>query len=98
VLVNVTAYSSGKAVTLYDICRATGLSTATVSRVMNKSPNVRPETRDRVLKAAAELGYVPSPHARALAGNRTEGLGVIFPRVASGFFAEVLEGIDEVAA
>ena len=95
--VNVTAYKSPPA-TLYDVCRHTGLSSATVSRVMNDSPQVRPSTRDRILQAARELGYVPSHHARALASKQTRTLGVIFPKIASGFFAEVLEGIDEVAA
>ncbi len=92
-----TGYNKRNA-TLYDICKITGLSTATVSRVLNDSPLVRPETRQKVLDAAKHLGYVPSPHARALAGSQTRTLGAIFPNIANGYFAEVLEGIDEAAA
>src|SRR5262249_2003813 len=48
--------------------------------------------------AARELAYEPSHAARALVGRRTHTLGAIFPEIASGFYADVLAGIDEVAA
>ncbi len=83
---------------MLDVCARTGLSTATISRVLNKSPNVRPETRNRVLKAIDELGYRRNHAATSLARQRTDTIGVIFPHIASGFYSEVLEGINEVAA
>src|SRR5437870_4247453 len=84
--------------TLHDVCRRAGVSTATVSRVSNQSPLVADQTRARVLEAMRSLGYRPSHAARTLARQRTDLIGVVFPEIASGFFTEVLDGIDEVAA
>jgi DNA-binding LacI/PurR family transcriptional regulator len=84
--------------TLYDVSRLSGASTATVSRVFSGKARVNEETRKRVVEAANELGFEPSYPARALAGSRTNTLGAIFPEIASGFYADVLAGIDEVAA
>ncbi len=92
------AGTSSRRATLYDVCRRTGLSTATVSRVINASPRVTAETRQRVMEAMAELGYVPSQTARALAGQQQKMLGVIFPDINVGFYAQVLRGIDSIAA
>ncbi|MBW9092158.1 substrate-binding domain-containing protein [Microbacterium jejuense] len=60
-----------------DVARAAGVSTQTVSRVINERPNIRPETRDRVLAAMAELGYRVNNAARALGTRTTRTLGVI---------------------
>lgn len=87
-----------KHVTLFDICRKAGVSSATVSRVINSSPLVQEVTRKKVLKAIRDLGYRPSHAARMLARQRTDTLGIIFPDIAGGFYAEVLSGIDNVAA
>jgi DNA-binding LacI/PurR family transcriptional regulator len=84
--------------TLYDVSRLSGASTATVSRVFSGKANVAEDTRKRVMDAANQLGFEPSHTARVLAGNRTHTLGAIFPEIASGFYADVLAGIDEVAA
>lgn len=84
--------------TLYDVCRLSGVSTATVSRVFSGKARVSDEIRKRVMEAAQRLDYEPSHAARALAGRRTHTLGAIFPEIASGFYADVLAGIDEVAA
>jgi LacI family transcriptional regulator len=58
-------------VTIYDVAARAGVSIKTVSRVMNKEPNVRPAMRDRVLQAAGDLGYSPNLSARSLAGSRS---------------------------
>ncbi len=84
--------------TLYDVSRLSGASIATVSRVFSGKVHVGSETRKRVIEAADQLAYEPSHTARALAGRRTHTLGAIFPEIASGFYADVLAGIDEVAA
>ncbi|MFC8680144.1 LacI family DNA-binding transcriptional regulator [Microbacterium ureisolvens] len=60
-----------------DVARAAGVSTQTVSRVINEHPNIRPETRDRVLHAIAELGYRVNNAARTLGTRTTRTLGVI---------------------
>jgi DNA-binding LacI/PurR family transcriptional regulator len=60
-----------------DVGRLAGVSHQTVSRVVNGSPHVRPETRQRVIAAMRELGYRPNSVARALATGRTNTLGVV---------------------
>ena len=63
--------------TIYDVARAAGVSIASVSRVLNGRRNPRPETRDRVLQAVAELGFIPDGAARALSARLKEVAGVI---------------------
>jgi DNA-binding LacI/PurR family transcriptional regulator len=87
-----------KQATLYDVSRVSGVSTATVSRVFSGRTPVSEEIRNKVLNAARELSYEASHAARALAGRKTHTLGAIFPEIASGFYADVLAGIDEIAA
>ena len=60
-----------------DVARLAGVSHQTVSRVLNDHPNVRPQTRDNVLAAIAELGYRPNAAARTLVTRRTRTLGVV---------------------
>lgn len=84
--------------TLADVCRRTGLSTATVSRVVNNSDLVRDDTRDRVQEAIRDLGYRPTYAARMLARQKTETLAVLARELDSGFYAEVLRGADAVAS
>lgn len=83
--------------TLFDVCEMTGLSTATVSRVINGSELVREATRDRVLEAIKELNYSPSHAARMLAGQKTDTIGIVLPVIANGYIVQVLSGIDHVA-
>ena len=63
--------------TIYDVARSAGVSIASVSRVLNGRRNPRPETRDRVLQAVAELGFIPDGAARALSVRLKEVAGVI---------------------
>jgi LacI family transcriptional regulator len=67
-----------KSPTVYDVARAAGVSIATVSFTFSRPSRVKPATRDAVLAAARELGYVPSATARGLAVGRTRSLGLIF--------------------
>jgi LacI family transcriptional regulator len=69
----------------------------TVSRVINDSERVSPETRRRVEQAIAELGYVPSRLARGLSRQRTGTLAVIVPDVANPFFTAIVRAAEEVA-
>jgi DNA-binding LacI/PurR family transcriptional regulator len=93
-----TATARKSQATLYDVSRLSGVSTATVSRVFSGKTRVSEEIRKRVVDAAQELSYEVSHAARALAGRRTQTLGAIFPEISSGFYADVLSGIDEIAA
>lgn len=83
--------------TLYDVCEKTGLSTATVSRVINGSGLVKEATRERVRQAMEELNYHPSHAARMLAGRKTDTIGVVLPEIDNGFYVQVLRGIDHVS-
>ena len=86
------------AATLQDICRLTGYSSATVSRVINKSQLVKESTREKVQGVMDEVNYFPMPSARALAGKRTGTIGVISPYGGSGFFSDIMVGVDSIAA
>jgi len=66
--------------TIYDVARAAGVSIASVSRVLNGRRNPRPETRDRVQRAVAELGFVPDSAARALSVRLKEVVGIVVRR------------------
>ncbi len=67
-----------KQATIDDVAALAGLSIKTVSRVLNGEPNVRPETRDRVLAAAKELDYHPNVSARRLASKRSSVIGLLY--------------------
>jgi DNA-binding LacI/PurR family transcriptional regulator len=79
--------------TIYDVARLSGLSIATVSRVLNSPEQVTSETRDKVLKVIDELGYVPKAEARARAIKGTRRIGVLTPFFTSPSFVERLRGI-----
>lgn len=70
--------------TIYEVARRSGVSTATVSRVLHESNGYSPATRERVLAAAAELGWLPSGPARSLARRRNGIVGVLFPDFTAG--------------
>jgi DNA-binding LacI/PurR family transcriptional regulator len=67
---------------MHDVAEAAGVSHQTVSRVLNDQPHVRQETRERVLRAIAELGYRPNAAAKTLVTRRSRILGVLTPAVA----------------
>jgi LacI family transcriptional regulator, repressor for deo operon, udp, cdd, tsx, nupC, and nupG len=79
---------------IIDVARRAGVSPSTVSRSLRGSPKVSQQTRDRVLRAAAELAYVPSPAASRLASGRTGAVGVVVPFAFRWFFTEVLTGLE----
>ena len=83
--------------TIKDVARATGLSVATVSRAMNGAPNILPETKQRVLDAAATLRFTPSGAARSLITRRTDTIGALLPDLYGEFFSEFIRGIDQAA-
>lgn len=85
--------------TLEDVARRAGVSTATVSKVLSNTPYFTEATRNKVLLAVKEIGYVPNLAARALSSGRTQIIAVVFPYVYDAIFADprilcVLEGID----
>ena len=86
-------------VTAKDVAARAGTSTAVVSYVFNDGPrNVAPATREKVLRAAAELAYRPNALARALSFGRTQSIGLIVPDIANRFFGELARALEEAAA
>ncbi|WP_047981563.1 catabolite control protein A [Ornithinibacillus contaminans] len=84
-------------VTIYDVAREANVSMATVSRVVNGNPNVKPTTRKKVLATIERLGYRPNAVARGLASKKTTTVGAIIPDISSIFFAELARGIEDIA-
>ena len=84
-------------ITIYDVAREANVSMATVSRVVNGNPNVKPATRKKVVEVIDRLGYRPNAVARGLASKKTTTVGVIIPDIASPFFAELARGIEDIA-
>lgn len=84
-------------VTIYEVAKASGVSLATVSRVINKQTNVTEETRKKVEATIARLGYKPSALAQALATNKTTNIGIVIPSANYVYIASMLNGITEVA-
>ena len=80
---------------IVDVAQRAGVSVATVSRALRDMPNVSKATRDRVLKAAAELQYTASPLASGLVTGRVRAVGVVLPYAGRWFFAEAVRGIEE---
>jgi LacI family transcriptional regulator len=81
--------------TIYEVSRLAGVSLATVSRVMNDSGKVRPETRQKVESAMRELGYRPNSIARSLASHRSDSVGVLVPELHGPFFSVMLSCIED---
>ena len=81
------------AVTLKDIAERAGVTSATVSMVINNKPNISEATRKKVLKIARELNYYPNVIARGLATRKSNAIGVIVPNLASSFVVRILQGI-----
>ena len=69
----------------------------TVSRVLNDASNVRPSTREKVLAAVEELGYVPSGVAKSLRSKRTHTLALLVPDGANAFWTTVARGVEDAA-
>ena len=79
--------------TLRDVARRAGVSEMTVSRVLRNSGYAAPATRERVLRAASALGYVPNQIAGSLAQQRTNLVGVLVPSMTNQVYPEVLSGV-----
>ena len=85
-----------RTLTLRDVSEASGVSDMTVSRVLRGRGDVSQATREKVLLAAKELGYVPNKIAGALASQRVNLVAVIIPSMSNMVFPEVMMGINEV--
>lgn len=88
--------------TLKDVAKKVGKSTTTVSRALNDFDDISSETKERVRRAAAELGYIPNTTAQRLQKKYTDTIGLVIPtfgpRFSDPFFSEFLAGVGNKAA
>ena len=89
-------YMKARKVTIVEVAKGAGVSTATASRVLGKYGYVGKTTKERVLTVASKLGYQPNKIARGLITGRTQTIGVIAGDISSPFYAAVLRGISDV--
>lgn len=84
-------------VTIRDIALKLNISISTVSRALRNSPEIKLETRKKVLAMAEKLNYSPNVVAQSLRVNKTKTLGIVVPELASHFFASNISGIQDTA-
>lgn len=88
-----------KRATMRQVAERAGVSSATVSRILNgKDQRISDATRERVWQAVRELGYRPNTLARALKLQKTQTIGVVIPNIQKSFYADVVAGIEAEAA
>jgi LacI family transcriptional regulator len=87
-----TTVTGRRRATIEDVATRSGFSIKTVSRVLNGEPNVRPQTRDRVVSAARELDYQPNVSARRLASQRSFVIGLLYDNPDSDYVMGIQEG------
>lgn len=85
------------AVSVKDVAKLAGVSVGTVSNVLNRPTGVRPQTRERVEGAIAQLGFIRNDSARQLRAGRSRMIGYVVLDAANPFFTDVARGIDEGA-
>lgn len=83
------------AVTIYDVARRAGVGIGTVSRAINNSPQISPDTKEKILTAIQELKYEPHALAQGLARKKTNMIAVIVPFFTGHFYFELFKGIQE---
>jgi LacI family transcriptional regulator len=84
--------------TINDVAKRAGVSTMTVSRVINNSSYVSQETRERVEQAVAELGYVPNALARSLHFKESKTIALVLTDITNPFFTTVARGVEDIAS
>lgn len=80
-----------------EIAKRAKVSTATVSRTINRNPSVDPQLARRVWKVVEELGYYPNTQARALVSGRSRIFGLIVSEITNPFFPEVVQSFEDIA-
>ena len=86
-----------KPVTLKELAGRLNISIATVSRALRNTGDIKPETREKVLRLAGELDYSPNFIAQSLVNRQTKIIGVIVPTIHSHYFSQALCGMTDVA-
>lgn len=81
-----------------DVAKLAGVSTGTVSRVLNDHPSVTDELRTRVRSIIEQLGYMPDPSARSMRSKVSRLIGIIIPDLTNPFFSELVQSAEQAAA
>ncbi|ARO28628.1 ribose operon regulator RbsR [Rhizobium sp. NXC14] len=81
-----------------DVAKFAGVSTGTVSRVLNDHPAVTDELRARVRRIIDELGYMPDPSARSMRSKVSRLIGIVIPDLTNPFFSELVQSAEQAAA
>lgn len=87
----------GHQVTMKEIAKKLGVSVSTVSRALQDSPELHPDTKKRIVDMAKEMNYQPNLLAQSLRISKTKIIGVIVPEITSHFFASCISGIQDLA-
>jgi DNA-binding LacI/PurR family transcriptional regulator len=82
--------------TIIDIANALGISKSTVSRALTNSHEISSETKKKIIDFAKAHQYEPNPAAKGLREQKTFSIGVVVPELKNNFFAQVIEGVDDV--
>ena len=83
--------------TIKDLAAKVGVSVATVSNVLNDKPNVGATVRQKVLRAAKQLGYRPHRAAQAMRKGRTRAIGLVLPDLTNPFFPQLAQAVENTA-
>src|ERR1700686_5415149 len=83
--------------TMREVAKQAGVSPATVSRVLNKTQYIAPETEQRVLAVVRQLNYYKNVHARRLATGQSDLFGLVISEIANPFFPEIIRGFQAAA-
>lgn len=86
-----------KRITIEDVAQAAGVSRQTVSRAMNDKNEISQETKERVMRAVADLGYRPNRMAQSMVTQRTYAIGLLVADITNPFFPEVSRGVQDLA-
>lgn len=80
---------------IFDVARRAGVSTATVSRAVNHPEQVRADTRNRIMEAIEDTGYIRNRAARAIHDNRSGTIGLLVPTIDNSIFSHLIQGFSE---
>ncbi len=89
---DITTSPRGGTVTISDVARSVGVATSTVSRALSTPNRISEPMRKRIFAAAAELGYVPNPQAKALTSGRTLRVALLVPDITNPYFFDLIRG------
>lgn len=82
--------------TIKDIARQLGMSVSTISRAMNNHPDIKPETKQKIMRAIEQLNYTPNALARSLIHRKSHSIGLMIPDITDPFFSAMAQGVEEV--